>query len=214
MTLSFHRRRLSIAFVVALLVCLPRPGACMQAEEAAQRIQKAYEGIRSVRGQFVQKSHVKDLKRTDTYKGEFVIKAHKMRWEYTGEKPQVIYISGDDLTIYQKKEKQAFKAKFDRATYGQAPIALLGGFGRITEEFEVSMRRDTLILTPKRPMGNILRVEVTPSEGQFPIESLAVVDQHSNTIEIRLKNVRINTEVQDKIFEFVPPEGVTVLQQP
>lgn len=214
MTVGFCRLHLIIACAVgALFASIPLTGACTQAEEAARKIQHAYEGIRTVRGQFIQKSHVRDLKRTDTYRGEFVLKAQKMRWEYTGDKPQIIYISGDDITIYQKREKQAFRAKFDRGTYGQAPVALLGGFGRITEEFEVSMKGERLLLTPKKPMGTVLRVEVTVSEGQFPIESLTVIDQHANTVEIRLKNVKTNTEVQDKTFEFVPPADVTVLQQ-
>ena len=136
-----------------------------------------------------------------------------MKWEYKGDKPQVVYIAGDDIIIYQKKEKQAFKAKFDRATYGQAPIALLGGFGNIGEEFDVSTKNDKLILKPKKPMGNIVSVSISLSDGEFPIESLTIIDTLSNRVEIYLKDVKINTDLKDKIFEFSPPEGVNVLRQ-
>lgn len=184
-----------------------------QADDEVLKIQKAYENIKDIRGSFIQKSYIKDLKRTDTYKGQFFIKSPKMRWEYKADKPQIVYITGDDIIIYQKKEKQAFKAKFDRATYGQAPIALLGGFGNIGEEFNASTKNDKLLLRPKKPMGNIVSVSISLSDGEFPIESLTIIDTLSNKVEIHLKDVKINTELNDKFFEFSPPEGVNVLQR-
>ena len=188
--------------------------AFASADDEVTRIQKAYENIKDIKGSFIQKSYIKDLKRTDTYKGEFFIKHQKMKWEYKGDKPQVVYITGDDIIIYQKKEKQAFRARFDRATYGQAPIALLGGFGNIANEFDVSMKAEhRLLLRPKKPMGNIVRIELLSSDEEFPIESLVITDNLSNRIEIQLKDVKINTNLKDKTFEFSPPEGVNVLQQ-
>lgn len=196
-----------------LIVCLLYPISCL-ADDEAIRIQKAYENIKDIKGSFIQKSYIKDLKRTDTYKGQFLIKSPKMRWEYKGDKPQIVYITGDDIIIYQKKEKQAFKAKFDRATYGQAPIALLGGFGNIKNEFDVSTKADRrLLLKPKKPMGNIVSVEITTSDEEFPIESLTIIDTLSNRIDIYLMDVKTNTDLKDKLFEFSPPEGVSILQQ-
>lgn len=190
------------------------PFAFCHADDEVLKIQKAYENIKDIKGSFIQKSYIKDLKRTDIYKGQFFIKPPKMRWEYKGDKPQVVYITGDDIIIYQKKEKQAFKAKFDRATYGQAPIALLSGFGNIKNEFDVSIKSEQkLLLKPKKPMGNIVSVELSLSENEFPIKSLVIVDTLSNKIEINLKDVKTNTDLKDKTFEFFPPEGVNVLQQ-
>ncbi len=211
--IRFCRLIFASLVLVALMSLTPEPAAASSSEEAVDRIQKAYEGVKDLKGDFVQKSTVKELKRTDTYKGDFAIKSPKMKWEYTGDKPQVIYVTGDSFIVYQKKEKQAFKAKFDRATYGQAPIALLGGFGKITEEFDASWKHGKLILVPKKPMGNVVRVEISLSESPFPIESLTVIDRLSNSIEIHLRNVKTNTGVKDSVFEFVPPQGVTVIEQ-
>lgn len=186
----------------------------LQADDEVLKIQKAYENIKDIKGSFIQKSYIKDLKRTDTYEGQFFIKSPKMRWEYKGDRPQIVYITGDDIIIYQKKEKQAFKAKFDRATYGQAPIALLGGIGDIKKEFYVSAKTEhRLLLRPKKPMGNIVSVEVTTSVKEFPIESLTITDTLSNRVDIYLKDVKINTDLKDKIFEFSPPKDINILQQ-
>lgn len=199
---------------LCLLFVFHAPSFAAEADDAVAKIQAAYEKIKDIKGSFVQKSYIKDLKRTDTYKGQFFIKSKKMKWEYRGEKPQTVYVSGEDILIYQKNEKQAFRAKFDRATYGQAPIALLGGMGDIRKEFDVSMKADgRLLLKPKKTMGNIAYVELVPRDDEFPVESFVIVDVLSNRIDLQLKDVRINTGLNDKIFEFSPPEGTSLIQQ-
>jgi len=188
--------------------------ASASAEEEMAKIQKAYENIKDISGNFVQKSHIKDLKRTDTFQGQFIIKRPmKMKWTYKGENPQEVFINNETINIYQKKEKQAFKGKFDRETYGQAPISLLSGFGKIQEEFTVSEKNGKLILKPKLPMGGILSVEIEPAESEFPIKSFTVYDSYSNKIEMTLKDIKINTGFEDKVFELSLPKGVTVFQQ-
>ena len=202
-----------LALCLFLLIHPLSSSFAQTADEEVGKIQKAYANIKDISGSFTQKSHVKDLKRTDTYTGQFFIKPPKMAWEYKGDKPHV-YINGDTIVIYQKKEKQAFRAKFDRNTYGQAPIALLGGMGDITKEFEVSLKKEhRLLLKPKRPMGNIAHVELSTSDDSFPIESLTIVDTLSNRIAISFKGVKINTGLSDRIFEFSPPAGVNIIQQ-
>jgi outer membrane lipoprotein-sorting protein len=184
------------------------------AEQEIARIQKAYENIKDISGSFIQKSHIKDLKRTDTYEGRFFIKRPmKMKWEYKGETPQEVLINNDEIIIYQKKEKQAFKSKFDRDIYGQAPIALLSGFGKIQEEFSVSNKNGNLLLKPKRPMGVIVSIEIEPSEGEFPIGSFTINDSHSNRVEITLNDVKINTGLEDTLFDPSLPKDITIFEQ-
>jgi outer membrane lipoprotein-sorting protein len=184
------------------------------AKEDIARIQKAYENIKDIRGSFIQKSHIKDLKRTDTYEGRFFIKRPmKMKWEYKGEMPQEVLINNDEIIIYQKKEKQAFRSKFNRDIYGQAPIALLSGFGEIQKEFSVSNKNGNLLLKPKRPMGVIVSIEIEPSEGEFPISSFTINDSHSNRVEITLKDVKINTGLEDRLFNPSLPRDVTIYEQ-
>ncbi len=196
-------------FVLAiiLLLCTPLPAASI--DEKIQKIQKAYENVVDIKGSFTQKSYIKDLKRTDTYKGQFFIKIPmRMKWEYTGEVAQEVFIYNDEIIIYQKKEKQALRGKFDRNTYGHAPIALLSGFGRIKEDFSGSEKNGRLFLKPKNPMGGIVSIEIELSETEFPINSFIINDSHSNRIEIILKNVKVNTGLKEGLFEPSIPEDI------
>lgn len=205
----------SAILLAALCLIIHSPIAAFAADvnDEVARIQKAYEGIRDIKGGFAQKSYIKDLKRTDAYKGQFSIKAGRMKWDYRGDKPQTVYINGDEIVIYQKSERQAFSGRFDRQTYGQAPIALLAGLGDMRREFEVSLKGDRLLLKPRRGMGNIVSIELVPSDGEFPIEALVIKDTLGNRIDIRLSDVKINTGLKDGMFDFSPPEGVNVIKQ-
>jgi len=185
-------------------------------ESAGDKIQRAYEHIQDIKGEFVQKSHIKDLKRTDTFKGTFVIKMPShLRWQYYDEKKRhftEVLITHDELLIYQKDEKQVFRGKFDSESYGQAPIALLTGFAHIDREFTVTEKNGKLLLKPRKAMGSVVSIEITPSDGEFPIDSLTIIDRRSNTVSITLKDVRINSGVKETAFSFSPPQGVSVYE--
>lgn len=181
------------------------------AEPILERIQKAYKGIRDVRGSFVQKSSIKDLNRTDTFKGTFMLQIpSRMRWQYSGNGRHTteVIINSDEIIIYQKDEKQAFKNRFDEATYGQAPIALLSGFGNMDKEFNISEKGGKLLLKPKKTMGNVAMIEIVPSDSEYPISSMTIIDSRSNRIDISFRDVHINTRITDSAFDFSLPKGV------
>ncbi|MFN3739672.1 MAG: LolA family protein [Thermodesulfovibrionales bacterium] len=177
------------------------------------RIENAYKNISDIKGKFKQVSYLKDLEKRETYEGEFFIKIPSLfKWSYKGKSPQDVIISGDTLIIYQKKEKQVLKGRFYPSKYGQAPIALLGGFGNIKRDFEIKEQEDRLILTPKAQMGNVKSIELYSGDGDFPIKRLKITDSAMNIIDIKLEDVVINSGLQDKVFEFVPPQGVRVIE--
>jgi outer membrane lipoprotein-sorting protein len=185
------------------------------AEFTIETIQKAYETIKDIKGNFVQKSTIKDLKRTDTFKGSFQIKVpSKMRWQYQGDNKQnaEVVINNEVIIIYQKNEKQAFRGKFDRESYGQAPIALLGGFGDIGDEFEVVQKEGKIVLKPRKGMGGVVSVEIAPSGGEFPIGSLTIIDKRSNKIEITFRDIVLNSGIKESAFNLSIPQGTSVYE--
>ena len=203
----------SVLFMFIAGIAIAPVSNSSESDDSVEKIQKAYENIRDMKGAFTQKNIIKDLNKTDIYKGEFFIKQPlKMKWLYTGKAAQDIYISNDTVMIYKKGDKQAYKGKFDKKTYGQTPIALLGGFGNIRQEFIISGRGNSLLLKPKTPLGNITSISITLSEDDFPIKSFTIRDGRSNVIEIVLKNIRTNTGLKDSLFEFQLPKEVNVFE--
>lgn len=219
MTKNGNDRQCAIYIIICLvffLICVLSLSGTSQAISAADEvagIQKSYENIKDLSGSFSQQSFLKDLKRTDTYNGElFIKKPRKMKISYKGENPTDIYINNNSVVIYQKKEKQAYRSPFDNGTYGQTPIVLLSGLGKMQEEFSITEKNGRLILKPKKPMGSILSIELETSDGVFPIKSLTIYDSASNKITIALKDMKINTGIEDVFFVPSLPKGVTVME--
>jgi outer membrane lipoprotein carrier protein len=176
------------------------------------KIQKAYEGMKDISGSFTQKSYIKDLKRTDNYKGRFSIKPPSLKWEYAGENGQSIYINHNQVMIYMKKENVVFKSKFERAKYGQTPLALLAGLGNIKKEFEITYEaEDKVTLIPRTPMGNVERIELKAAESGFPIKMLSLIDNQKNRVDITLSDVKLNSGLPDSLFKFSPPKNAAIL---
>jgi outer membrane lipoprotein carrier protein len=211
-----HFLFLALISLLSFLSCIfPLAGTsyALSAGEKVAAIQKAYENIKDISGSFTQKSYLKDLKRTDTYNGQlFIKKPQKMKVIYKGENSAEIFINNDSVVIYQKKEKQAFKSAFDSNTYGQTPIVLLSGLGKIQEEFSVTEKNGRLFLKPKKPMGTILSLEVETSDGEFPIKALTIHDSASNIITITLNDIKINTGIDDKVFEPSLAKGTAIVE--
>ncbi len=182
-------------------------------DEDVKRVQDVYENIKDMRGSFIQKSHIKDLKRTDTYKGKFFIKQPmKIKWSYNGTVNQEVLINDDEIIIYQKKEKQAFRGIFDTDTYGRAPIALLSGFGKIQEEFSIEGKNGILLLKPKKQVSGISSIELELCGDEFPIRSFTIYDSHENKIVITLEDVKINTGLKDSMFKPSLPKDTTFFE--
>lgn len=175
-------------------------------------IKRIYSGIEDIKGNFIQKTFIKDLNRTDTYKGIFFIKLpSRMKWQYSDEKGETeVIIKGQEMILYQKNQRQALRQMFDTHLYGHIPVAFLAGLGNIEDDFNIKERGGHLILIPKRSMGGIVSIVLRPSMGEFPIGSVVITDKRNNRIEIDLKDVSINTGISASIFEFSPPEGVNL----
>lgn len=205
-----------VALSLAVLFSAGSPLSAFGADFTVDTIQKAYENIRDIKGSFVQKSTIKDLKKTDKFEGTFMIKVpSKMRWQYRGKgKEMEVIVNSGEMTVYQKSEKQVLKGGFDKESYGQAPLALIGGFANIEKEFDVVKKKGLLLLTPKKNMGIVASVEISPSGGEFPIGSLTIIDKRSNRIEIIFKDVVLNSGINDSAFSFSPPPWVSVYEHP
>jgi outer membrane lipoprotein carrier protein len=201
-----------LVFVLFCILHFPGASYALSAEEQVAGIQKAYEKIKDISAGFTQKSYLKDLKRTETYNGQlFIKKPQKMKVIYKGENPAEIFINTNSVVIYQKKEKQAYRSAFDSNAYGQTPIVLLSGLGKMQEEFSVTEKDGKLQLKPKKTMGTIMSIEVETSDAEFPIKALTILDSASNRITITLKDIKINTGIDDKVFEPSLPKGTAIV---
>jgi outer membrane lipoprotein carrier protein len=182
-------------------------------DTALSKLNKAYKNINDASGSFIQTSYIKDLDKTQKFKGRFFIKGDKIRWQYEGEFPQVIFLNRETLIVYDRKRKQAIQSIFSEEKYGQLPIALLSRMADFEKDFEITEKSEnTLILIPKTKMGNIKKIEITIQDEDFPIKLLKFIDTSVNTVRIDFYSVTINKNLKDSIFQFIPKKDDNVLK--
>lgn len=186
---------------------------CYCQENVLFNLENAYKTINDANGSFTQTNYIKELNQTKQFKGKFYIKEDKIRWQYSGEFNQTIYLDRETITVYDKARKQAIQSSFKIETYGQLPVALLSRMAQLREDFDINKKSsDTLILTPKSKMGNIKTVEVIIQDSEFPVKSIKILDFLGNRIKIDFYHVKINTGLNDAFFKFVPEKDDTVLK--
>jgi outer membrane lipoprotein carrier protein len=197
--------------IILLLFLFANP--ILAQDTALSKLNKAYKNINDASGSFIQTSYIKDLDKTQKFKGRFFIKGDKIRWQYEGEFPQVIFLNRETLIVYDRKRKQAIQSIFSEEKYGQLPIALLSRMADFEKDFEITEKSEnTLILIPKTKMGNIKKIEITIQDEDFPIKFLKFIDTSANTVRIDFYSVTINKNLKDSIFQFIPKKDDTVLK--
>jgi outer membrane lipoprotein carrier protein len=197
--------------IILLLFLFANP--ILAQDTALSKLNKAYKNINDASGSFIQTSYIKDLDKTQKFKGRFFIKGDKIRLQYEGEFPQVIFLNRETLIVYDRKRKQAIQSIFSEEKYGQLPIALLSRMADFEKDFEITEKSEnTLILIPKTKMGNIKKIEITIQDEDFPIKLLKVTDTSANTVRIDFYSVTINKNLKDSLFQFIPKKDDTVLK--
>lgn len=177
------------------------------------KLENAYRNIQDAYGSFTQTTYIKEMEKTQKFRGNFYVKTNKLKWQYSGEFQQTIYLEGETLIIYDKLKKQALETTFQKQVYGQLPLALLSKMTELETDFLIKEKLpDKLILIPKTKMGNIKLIEVTLVDGDFPIKSLRILDNNENRIKIDFYDVKINTGLKDSIFKFIPQKDDTLLR--
>ena len=177
--------------------------------DIVERIQKKYAEVHDIHGMFYQTSYLKDLDRMEKYSGEFHIKKpSRLRWRYGAPRDEEVLISGNEIWIYKKSEKQVLKSRFSKEAYSQVPIAMLESLKDLETDYEIKMTADEVLeLVPRKRMGVINRLILITGPGDFPITSFTIFDIYGNSNVIELKELKINPGLEDSFFIFKMPAG-------
>jgi len=199
------------------------PAPAPTLEDAVQRLESAYRGIRDLKATFQQSAFNKTLNQTLEAKGTLYLKKPgKLRWEYTAPTPQEIVSDGKRLWVYTPQLKQVNVSDAPSALAGPAG-SFLAGLGQVREQFTARFLNpaqptdpDGLVvldLTPKQPQPMLARLVVSVDPQAWLVRKAVLYDQLGNTVAVRFLDVAVNAGLADTLFAFTPPPGVAVIQQ-
>jgi outer membrane lipoprotein carrier protein len=213
-------------FVLALTACSSlsiRAVAAPTLDEAVSALEQAQRRVTDLKAPFRQAAYNKALNQTTDAQGTlFLKKPGRLRWEYQTPTPQEIVSDGSKLWIYTPALKQVNVTAAPAALAGPAG-SFLQGLGQVREHFEARFLNPAqptdgeglvvLDLLPKRPQPLLARLIVSVDPKTWLVRQAVVHDEIGNTVTVRFGDTVVNSGLADRLFVFVPPPGVAVVQQ-
>src|SRR5262245_7961731 len=205
---------------VGLCLCIAAPSPEAQTPDAlARALQKRYQGIRDFSADFVQVYRGGVLRTKTTEEGKVSIKKpSRMRWIYV--KPEKKEFVSDGTTIYSyiPLDQRVIESPVPPPNEASTPEMFLAGSGDIVRDFTASAAESAVPgavavkLTPRKsdPEFEYLIASMDPKTLQ--IRALSTLDRQGGQSTITFTNLKENTGISDKGFEFRVPRGVDVVK--
>ncbi len=186
----------------------------------AERTDKHYNSLQTLRADFTEIYHGAGISRTES--GTLILKRlGRMRWEYRQPREKLFLTDGHTAWFYVPGDRQARKTSIKKLDDLRSPLAYLLGKTKLEKEFEgLSLAPD---IKPAKPGDVVVRgvprrmgdriseviMEIAP-DGSF--QRLIAQEIDGSTTEFRFENQRENIPVSDANFKFSPPRGVETVE--
>lgn len=203
------------ALMAALVLVVA--GSAHAAGDAATDLIKVLSGINSMQADFSQRTVDAKGRALPAQSGKMSVKRPGMfRWEVRKPEQQLVLTSGKVLWIYDPDLMQATRQQLSDQV-GSTPALLLSGDPRkLSQAFDISAGQggegeQVFTLRPRAKDALFEELLVRFREGAMVQMELA--DTLGQRTEIGFSNVQLNPVFPARLFEFVPPKGVDVIDQ-
>ncbi len=202
-----------IIFFVTFSLILPFPALSADGVPLT-KLKAVYKNLRTLEGRFRQVTYIKDLDSKEIFEGIFYLKIpDRMRWKYTKGSTDEVYLTGKEMVIVQPSESQAFVSSMDGFGLSSSPLRILLDLDELETNFNLKSREGHIFMTPKGKKTVVDSIELVLSGNEFPLERIRFLDRYGNKTEITLMDVKINTVLEDSLFQFTPSAGTTIIRQ-
>ncbi len=214
----------SLLLGVFFALALPVQGAPSDptTDEVVAGIEAAYGEVESFRADFVQVSRSPAMGETGKQRGKMQVKRpRKMRWDFQRPDAKLFVTDGARMWVYSPDDKQAILYENVESAGAGGMESLLTGLDKLDEHFEVSQIEDAdarrrnnivLLLRPKTEGMNMKSLRIEFTRKKYNLHRLVMVDAFDNETELSFSQVRLNTPIDDSVFDFQPPAGVEVIR--
>jgi outer membrane lipoprotein-sorting protein len=223
-------RRVAVAFrwaflaFFALLAFLATAAlAAGETSDLVAKIQERYDGVRSLRADFLQETSSRATALATTAHGTvYYLKPRAMRWDYK-EPQQQFVINGDEAWLYAPEEKTIHLYQLDKIIRSPVVLSFFSGLGQLRETFQISQlpddpgppKRHRLELLPRNPemKAQVSKVGLWIEPETYRVVRIQTVDPLGNTNQIILSNFQVNAPLSASLFTLQVPKGVKVQRQ-
>ncbi|OUY08382.1 outer membrane lipoprotein chaperone LolA [Acinetobacter populi] len=144
-----------------------------------------------------------------------VARPGKFYWETTKPAKQTIVTTGQSVWIYDPDLQQAVKQSLDDQVANTPALLLSGNAQEIMNAYTVGQpdaSKTYYSLTPKNKEGAFERLLISFGPNKAPT-LMILEDSMGQTTTIKFKNVKLNAQISNSVFNFTPPKGTDIIEQ-
>jgi len=202
-----------------VIVCLLPPAVHAGEVSAAAQLKALLQPLTTLRADFSQRIFAADGYEIQNSQGEMqVARPGKLRWIIAPPMEQWLISDGSTLWLYDPDLEQVIIRPFQQSVADTPAMLFSGGADQLEQSYIVSVSSTdtsaTYILKPIASSGLYEQISLV-FEGETPTQ-IVIVDSLAQRTEIILSNVQRNVamdaEQLDALFNFIPPPGVDILQ--
>ena len=214
-----HPAHTVAARVLLLAFCLsPKTGWCADtAQQLAQRVDKYYNGLHSLRTSFTESFHGMGINREES--GTLLLrKPGKMHWSYSNPAGKVFLLDGKYAWFYSPGDAQIQRVSAAQMDDLRSPLRFLLGHTQLQKELEgltLSSTPEGLQLSgvPKGMQNRVEKITLGVS-ADGAIHSMSILETDGAQTAFTFKDSQANAPAPDADFVFHPPPGVPVVDGP
>jgi chaperone LolA len=205
--------------LLAMLCCLSSVSltqdADMTSKQVADHIQRRYEMIDDAVAQFEQQVKFGFSNIEQTFVGTLTMK--KPNHYRIESEHQTIVTDGTTVWAYSETNHQVIIDKYKENQNSISPenfmLNLPANFysARIGEETFKSLKCIVLKLTPKDDRSFIKSVKIWADTQNWMVHKIFIIDVNETETTYIVKDIKLNTNIREKVFSFTAPAGTDVV---
>ncbi|WP_027722830.1 outer membrane lipoprotein chaperone LolA [Maridesulfovibrio zosterae] len=186
------------------------------ADELTAEIQKTYDSIKTFSADFTQTLTNAASKEQDIRSGKITFKQPSLlRWESVKPEKELLIVGKSVVWDYFPDDEVALKYHTKQIFNSKTMIRFISGQAKLEDDFVVENQGDEnglikLKLLPFEPETGLVLAYVWVDPVKKMLVKTLVVDFYGNGNEVAMTNIEIDPEVDDSVFNFVPPKGIEV----
>ena len=202
-------------FLIIFLLCLS-PFSTFAASEPVNELKAYLAAAKSLTADFKQVSLNEAGKPTQTSYGVLYLqRPGKFRWDYQKPFTQQVISVGGKVWFYDADLEQVTVRKLDESV-GSTPALLLSGDVPLDENYDMTGQGTEgdlkwVKLVPKNTESNFKYLLIGLEKGK--LSGMELNDNFGQLIRIYFTNLKTNTAIDAKLFEFKAPKGVDVFSE-
>lgn len=196
-------------------------GCCASAQsvhEIAQRVDKHYNQLHSLRAQFAESYQGLGITRTES--GTLLLeKPGRMRWDYAVPAGKIFLLDGKYAWFYTRGDAQVQRAPAKQLDDLRSPLRFLLGHTQLEKEMTnlsvAALPGGQFRLTgqPKGLEKRVSKIELTVTASGV-LMGIVITEADGAVTQFSFTGETVNEAIPGDAFRFVPPAGVPVMDAP